>query len=236
MANPIDTLFGPSVPSKVTEAINAKINDSSQADLKDSGRHPLRDKDSAFTMSRISWDEGGSKGTPKGTKLVFRVNPNEVSFSMKIRSVHQDVKHGKVYYYWRNTTNKKRGVTHFYEPEVSFNFQSGNIRPIVNVGDAVYLPENLDNFFLFLKLMDEDPLYGNQPNFVRIRYHSNIFPNILLEGFFEPETSWVDSAENPSSVNSWSARFIVHSSIPALSKGGYEALKTMFTNELNGSK
>ena len=125
------------------------------------------------------------KSQSQTRKLIFRCNPSGIAYSHPQRGATQDVKNGKVFYFWRQ---KKAGsLSHWDLPAITFSFKSGNIRPMIEEGDQVYLPEGLDNFYEFMSILDEEKqLKDGSPNFVVIEHHSNIYPSLILRGFFDP--------------------------------------------------
>jgi len=87
----------------------------------------------------------------------------------------------------------------------------------------------LVNFYDFLNLVDAAKMTSTgEVNYVIIEYKSQIFPSLTLKGLFEPSgVKFVDSAENPAEVGSWTAEFLVYDCFPRLSACALQAL----TNE-----
>jgi len=176
--------------------------------------------------------------------LVFRCNPGDISYEHPQRGATQDVKTGKVFYYWRNRTKK----SHWDLPAITFTFQSGNIRPIVitktegvvvGVGsNQTFEPEGIQNFYEYMSIYDEEKVLSTgvnagSPNFVIIRQHSYIYPNLLLEGFFDPTQpiSYTESSKE-SPMITWQGRFLVHDSFPPFNSLAFQ--KTFGTQFLSG--
>lgn len=164
-----------------------------------------------FTMDCVSWRKESRKS------IIFRCNPNKVDYEWPIRGATQNVKSGKVFYWWRN---KEKG-SHFDLPAVTFSFQSGNIMVLKDNFDPqkspdLYTPEGLDNFYQFMSIIDEKKMLDDgTPNFITINHHSAIFPNLSLTGFFDPSSAITvsESVDEPSLIT-WSAKFLVHTSVP----------------------
>jgi hypothetical protein len=181
-----------------------------------------------FIMDCVSWRKQSRKS------IVFRCNPNKVDYEWPIRGATQNVKSGKVFYWWRN---KDKG-SHFDLPAITFGFQSGNIMVLSDNNDpnqspTLYTPEGLDNFYQFMSIIDEKKMLDDgTPNFITIVHHSAIFPNLSLTGFFDPSSpiTVAESVEDPSLI-SWSAKFLVHTSTPRFNSAQFaKAFSQKFTD------
>ncbi len=180
-----------------------------------------------FTMTTVARQKDNTR-----IKLAFRCNPSQVSMSFPQRGGTQDVKGGKVFYYWKNQKKK----SHFDLPAFTYTFQTGNIRPFImsasstnSVPGGIYLPEGLNNYYEWMSMYDEDKILADgSPNFVIIEHRSSIFPYLQLQGFFEPNSlgEIVEEATN-SPTFSWTAKFLVHSSQPEINS---DAFRTRFKN------
>lgn len=173
--------------------------------------------------------------------LAFYVNPENVGWQMKIRGQEVKQRMGSVLHMWRN---KIRG-TYFDEPRLNITFQSGNIVTYITSSinaefNVKTVPEGLYNFYMFLELMDTERLYETtingkkeyRLNNIYLTYHSNIFPNMTLSGYFDPTTMSFNDSSVSGQVESWSATFIVTDSFPKLNS---DALRSMVTDTFNGS-
>jgi len=181
-----------------------------------------------FIMDCVSWRKKSRK------QIVFRCNPNKVDYEWPIRGATQNVKSGKVFYWWRN---KDKG-SHFDLPAITFGFQSGNIMVLKDNFDPkqspdLYVPEGLDNFYQFMSIVDEKKMLDDgTPNFITITHHSAIFPNLQLIGFFDPSSPITvsESVDEPSLIT-WSAKFLVHNSEPRFNNAQFaKAFSTKFTD------
>lgn len=177
-----------------------------------------------------------------GRYIISGVNPKDVTWRMPQRSSVQKTRMGEIMHIWKD---RQRG-TYFDEPQLSINFQSGNIMPIrrdpvksvrwatverengVDVynhvaytepsDETVRVPTGLQNFYEFLSLVDEQKILpSGATNFVYIIYNSRIFPNMTLAGLFTPEgASWTDSSDSPNEVTNWTANFTIYDTFPKL--------------------
>jgi hypothetical protein len=181
-----------------------------------------------FIMSCKSWDNA----TPK-RKIVFRCNPGQVNYEFTQRGGTQDVKSGKVFYFWRNRDKQ----SHWDLPSFTFHFQSGNIRPMIEKGDDVYLPEGLNNFYTYMDLIDEVKLLPDgSPNWITIVHHSNIFPSLYLEGFFDPATPLTfDETAEAASLVEWQGKFLIHYSNPAFNSTSFSNFSNIFKSTWRGN-
>lgn len=154
--------------------------------------------------------------------IVFWSGPSNTQWSFPIRAAQQQTRDGTVYHTWRNSSRP----TYFDEPTVSFTFQAGNIMPVrVQQGnpsanttafsEAISLPAGLLDFYDFFELLDQPKILSDgRPNFVFIAYHSLVFPEIFMRGFFNPEgLQFTEDAQNPANL-SWTSTFKIRSTEP----------------------
>lgn len=142
------------------------------------------------------------------------VNPSEAGWTASQRGTIQPVRGGAIRYLWYNRKHK----TFFGEPKISFSFQSGNIHPNQRENYQGYkiVPSGLDNFYLFLDLMDEKPrTTDNAENYHLVFHNSLVFPAILLKGWFDPSSgvSFTESAEGSYEVK-WTATMEIIETVP----------------------
>lgn len=156
--------------------------------------------------------------------LSFYINPSESQWSIPTRTLTEKVPGGAVHHEWATVGGIGSGVTRFDQPIIRFSFQAGNITPYAHQGDDFSndldekLPEGLGNYYDFLSILNQpNMLNDGSENRVHIEYHSAIFPDITLKGFFTPEgVNWTDSSDNPYTISSWGASFEVFDSFPQL--------------------
>ena len=105
---------------------------------------------------------------------------------------------------------------------------------------AVYTQEFMEshglvNFYDFLNLVDAAKMTDSgEVNYVIIEYKSQIFPNLILKGLFEPSgVKFVDSSENPAEVGSWTAEFLVYDCYPRLTSSALQAIKSENSGLIN---
>lgn len=160
--------------------------------------------------------------------LQFWVNPNECSWQVGLRSAVAKTAGGAVHHEIQQLDRfKLANFTRFDLPTLNISFQAGITTPggynHIDNGDIPnIMPHGLANFYDFLDLLDQ-PNTTDQglPNYVNIMYVSPMHGDkgIWLRGFFtEDGVSWKDSADNPNTINSWTASFIVCSSNPPLNQ------------------
>lgn len=167
---------------------------------------------------------------PEPKSIKFRVNPSNVSWAMRQRSVEQKSKAGTVLHVWNDNMRK----TYFDEPVLTIKFESGNILPARGAfGTPGSIPQGLNNFYEFLSLVDEvKVLDDGRANLCYINYNSLVFPQITLWGFWTPNgVSFVDNATNHAQVNSWTAAFTVYRSNPEIGR----AIETINQSIVDGS-
>jgi hypothetical protein len=159
-------------------------------------------------------------------------NPSTTNWSLPRRESFQKTAAGVVRHTWRN---RHRG-TYLDAFPVTFNFQSGNIMPSAPYDPAMVdasqlsagvvdpsLPAGLDNFYKFLSLTDQGALGGSQANYHILVYHSRIFPELWLEGWFQMEgPQWTDEGNR---VN-WTATMLVLRTVPQITN--YNLMRGMY--------
>ena len=154
----------------------------------------------------------------EGRYLVFWSGPSNTNWKFELRAAQQATRSGTIYHYWRNSSRSAM----FDEPSVTFTFQSGNIMPVrfrhgegKDATEAVYLPPGLLDYYDFFDMLNQPKILPDgRPNFVFISYHSLVYPEIFLRGFFDPSGIQItESADNPTDI-SWSATFKIRSTEP----------------------
>ena len=161
--------------------------------------------------------------------LIWTANPKSVSWQVNQRGSEIKNKSGTILHVWRDRTRK----SDYDDPKLVFQFQTGNIMP--NNGASGQSPlqisTGLQNFYQFLGLVDRSKLTKNgKANVVHILYRSNIFPALILTGFFDPQAlvQFSDDSQNPFTVMGWQAGFTVYSTIPKINNPAL--LQAMFQN------
>lgn len=156
----------------------------------------------------------------QGRYILFWSGPSNTSWSFPTRSSVQQTKSGTITHYWRDAYRQ----SFFDEPSVSFTFQAGNIMPVrvmdTSQGQSAgtvttSLPFGLMDFYDFFDILNQPKILSDgRPNFVYIAYHSLVYPEIFLRGFFEPDgISFSEDAGNPASLT-WTAKFKIRSTEP----------------------
>jgi len=152
----------------------------------------------------------------QGRYIVFWSGPSNTSWKFELRAATEQTKSGTILHYWRDRSR----AAFFDEPSVTFTFQTGNIMPVrfrdvANKSESIFLPPGLLDYYDFFDLLNQPKILPDgRPNFVFIAYHSLLYPEILLRGFFTPSgLSITESAENPAGL-SWSSTFKVRSTEP----------------------
>jgi len=155
-------------------------------------------------------------------------NPSEANWSMSRRESMQKTAAGMVRNTWRNRSRD----TYYDNFPVAFTFQAGNIMPSApyNFRDAGFgllqrlraaaqvplVPPGLNDFYKFLALTDSPALLGSQPNYHIVIYNSRVFPQLWMEGWFQPDgPSFTDSSQNGNTVT-WTHTFLVVKTFPKL--------------------
>lgn len=179
----------------------------------------LRTDRVAFVLTSDLW-------SLQNRALALHAGPMAADWSLALRAADEENKAGHARYAQaRNShghgTQGGEDLTWFDFPRVSFQFQAGNMIPIQTFQNEVNLPFGLQDFYLFLDLLNQPPILPEgvnegKHNYTWVFYTSLQFPQITLRGYFEPEgVSWNDSADAPTLLN-WNASFIVHEMSPNL--------------------
>lgn len=167
--------------------------------------------------------------------MQFWVNPAECSWHVPLRSAIDKTSGGAVHHEVQQVDRRTlSSFTRFDLPTLTISFQAGILTPGgYNHRDNGSLPNvrphGIANFYDFLSLLDQPNLTKEGlPNYVNINYISPVHGarGIWLRGFFtEDGVAWTDTAENPNTISSWGATFIVCSSNPPLHqlRGSYRA-------------
>ena len=113
---------------------------------------------------------------------------------------------------------------------------------MITTNEEAYVPEGLDNFYQYMSLFDEVKVMPTKaegatipselagtPNWVTIEHHSNIFPNLRMEGFFDPAgpLEFSEKADDAPLVT-WTHTFFIHRSVPSFNTAAFEQMKGMF--------
>jgi hypothetical protein len=155
--------------------------------------------------------------------IVFWSGPSNTSWSFPMRAAQQQTRSGTIFHAWRNSSRQ----TFFDEPTVTFTFQAGNIMPVrvaqgrpsaekgKVVSEAISLPAGLLDFYDFFEVLNQPKILSDgRPNFVFIAYHSLVYPEIFMRGFFNPEgIQFQENSQDPANL-SWSATFKIRSTEP----------------------
>jgi hypothetical protein len=163
----------------------------------------------------------------QGRYIIFWSGPENTQWNFPMRAAQEKTRSGTILHLWRNSSRS----TFFDEPTVQFTFQTGNLLPVRTrtsgeisgqtfTADAIDLPPGLLDFYDFFDLMNEEKILADgRPNFTYIVYHSLVYPEIFLRGFFNPEgLQFGEQAEDPAKVN-WTATFTVRSTEPPFYSG-----------------
>jgi predicted 3-demethylubiquinone-9 3-methyltransferase (glyoxalase superfamily) len=169
------------------------------------------------------------KATSTQNALVWTANPKSVSWQVNQRGSEIKNKSGTILHIWRDRTRK----SDYDDPKLTFQFQTGNIMPNSGASgqEPLGISSGLANFYQFLGLVDRSKLTKNgKANLVHILYRSNIFPSLILTGFFDPQAvvQFSDDSQNPFNVMGWQAGFTVYSTIPKINNPAL--LQAMFQN------
>lgn len=163
----------------------------------------------------------------KGEYIPLYINPSATNWTITRRESIQKTAAGFVRNTWRNRSRN----TYFDDIPIQFTFQTGNIMPssgvnidlndperILRLVEAPQIPPGLNNFYKYLGLIDQGALAGTGANYHIVVYHSRVFPQLWLEGFFDPQNSaaFGESADNGNTVT-WQATFICTRTVPRLS-------------------
>lgn len=154
----------------------------------------------------------------QGRYLIFWSGPSNTQWTFPMRGAQQQTRSGTIYHSWKDGSRK----TYFDEPSVSFTFQAGNIMPVRTTSidknspaDVIGLPPGLLDFYDFFEILDQPKILSDgRPNFVLIAYHSLIYPEIFMRGFFNPEgLQFSEDAQNPANLT-WTSTFKIRSTEP----------------------
>jgi hypothetical protein len=198
----------------------------------------------------------------QGRYIIFWAGPKNVQWSFPMRAAQQQTRSGTIYHTWRNGSRStffdEPEVTFTLQAgnimpvrlqnrletggfrlnplgtpfEVSGSVTEGNstARP---PRETIALPAGLFDFYEFFDLLNEEKILSDgRPNFVFIAYHSLVYPEIFLRGFFNPDgVSFTEDAENPAELT-WTATFKVRSTSPPFYNSGQlmAAWRSAYTN------
>jgi hypothetical protein len=177
-----------------------------------------------FVITSDQWrtEAGG------GRAIALHAGPNEVQWSLPLRAQEEENKAGHARYAQARHVAGSGGrstqasQTFFDFPRADFQFQTGNIMPIPSaLGLEQLVPYGLEDFYLFMELLNQPPLIATGPdegkhNYIWIFYTSLQLPQVVMKGYFDPQgISWSDSSESASAFT-WSASFTVHEMTPNL--------------------
>jgi hypothetical protein len=165
-------------------------------------------------------------------------NPSTVDWTAARRESFQKVKAGSIRYSWRKRGHTKgtgagsgddnaSRETYYDELQIRFTFQSGNILSLPGSLNYIDVPPGLDDFYLFLGLLNEAKLLDDgRENWHVVIHTSPVFPTIFLKGWFTPDgVTWAESADSGFGLQ-WQATMEVHQTIPAIHDPS--ALRKMF--------
>ena len=153
-------------------------------------------------------------------------NPNNVEWTAPRREAFQKVKSGSIRYAWRkrgrtqqaaSDKNQESWQTYYDELTVRFTFQSGNILSVPGSINENRVPPGLDDFYLFLGLLNEQKLLEDgRENWHVVIHTSPVFPTILLKGWFTPDgVTWAETSESGFGLQ-WTATMEVHRTVPPI--------------------
>lgn len=178
-------------------------------------RHPR----SAWVLSTKSWLWAGKS-------IVLYVNPKDVSWTFPRRETVEKTLAGTVRNAWRNSFRSNR---YFDEPTLSVTFQSGSIIPSMGYTKTLQndpfaingpdqgdlgIPPGLLNWYDFLEMCNQSALSGPWENYHIIGYRSRAYPQILIQGYWDPEGLTMPETSDDGNQISWQARFIVYKTQP----------------------
>lgn len=120
-------------------------------------------------------------------------------------------------------------------PGGGFDFGAAGSTFLSSLKNNLVPAPGLANFYDFMKIVDAPKLTaGNgpadppRPNIVSVQYVSNLFPSLTLFGMFDSAgIRFVDSSNDPNTVSSWAADFIVYDTAPKLSDNLGDAPKNV---------
>ena len=169
----------------------------------------------SFIEGRIPWIISTIEHIRNGKGVVFAANPRDVTWNMGLRETLTKTATGTVTHFWRHPQRQ----TGFDEFKLTLNLQSGNLLPYTGANGQSRVSQGLLNFYDFMNIVDAPRLTEQgEINYVTIRYHSTLFPELTLLGMIDPSgIRFTDSASSPHEVQSWSVDFIVQDTQPRLS-------------------
>ena len=145
------------------------------------------------------------------------INPKETQWSLPRREAITKTAAGVMRNTWWNRFRK----TYYDEWTVNFTFQTGNIMPSAGVIDpstalaAPPIPPGLGDLYEFIHLLNQPMLVGQVENRHIIQYHSRLFPDLRLEGYWMGTSpiTFNDSAVDGNKTT-WTSMFQVYKSYP----------------------
>lgn len=178
----------------------------------------------------------------QGRFIIFWAGPKSVQWNFPMRAAQQQTRSGTIYHTWRNGSRStffdEPQVTFTLQAgnimpvRLQNRTEAGGHRlnqlgsPFLVSGDGagagprpaqevIALPAGLFDFYEFFDLLNEEKILPDgRPNFVLIAYHSLVYPEIFLRGFFNPEgIQFSEDAQNPAELT-WTATFKVRSTSP----------------------
>ena len=169
-------------------------------------------------------------------------NPSNANWTFNKRGAFTKTAGGGVHNTWRN---RHRG-TYFDVFPLALEFQAGNIHPsaahnvdLMDTERAILarnnprLPPGLDNWYKFLALADSASLDGNNANYVILVYHSRVFPNLWIEGFFDDQSIAMTEDSNNGNTVKWNATLQVVRTAPKISN--YGLMRAMYVDYIRNS-
>lgn len=223
------------LPTNIEEVLNLDVADKRRDQGEDTGRH--------YHLERLPTvvTTAANLLTNRDDKRERRVincwaNPSNVNWNAPRREAFQKVKSGSIRYSWRKrrrAKGQKQGIdkqsreTYYDELQVQFTFQTGNILAVPGSINENGIPPGLDDFYLFLGLLNEKKLLDDgRENWHVIIHTSPVFPTIFLKGWFTPEgVTWAEASDSGFGLT-WQATLEVHQTVPAIHSPS--ALRKMF--------
>jgi hypothetical protein len=200
----------------------------SRTTLEKQHRHTLSLDTRRWAMARESRIRLSESKISADVFMQFWVNPLECTWQVGLRSAFDKTSGGAIHHEIQQLDRSpSANFTRFDLPTLSISFQAGITTPggynhIDNGGLPNVIPHGLANFYDFLDLLDQpNTTEDGLPNYVNIMYVSPTHGSrgIWLRGFFtEDGVSWKDSADNPNTINNWTASFLVCKSNPPLNQ------------------
>jgi hypothetical protein len=179
------------------------------------GGHLNGDERVGFVLTSEMW-------RLQGRAIQLHAGPSQVSWTLPLRASEEPTKSGHARFAQARIAHGSTSeTTYFDSPRVSIEFQTGNIMPIPLLLDEVQTPYGLQDFYLFMELLNQPPLvpdgpYEGKHNYVWIFYTSLQFPQVVLKGYFDPGgVTWQEEAGGLAE-RTWSAEFMVHEMSPEI--------------------